>query len=317
MGNIGRLFWSNGPLLCVLTVLLWSGHFIAGRIAGDQLDVRPFQLAFFRFFCATVLLSAFMAVTWFTGRRETIRRDLALIGKHWWKLAPLGILGHGIFVSLVYFSLYTGQVPTIAVLQTTMPAVVVAAGFVLFRDRLTLWQSIGTSVCFLGAVLVACEGVPANLLGLDLTESVLWMSCAIFAYSVFTVLLRIRPDGLSDLGFLWILVTASALFIAPFFALNVAEHGLAELRPGVVGAVIFITLGPGLTAAYFWNRGVQLIGSNQAGVFINLMPVFAGGMAFLVLREPIYWYHLAGLAVIIGGITLVTRKRAGGAAKKA
>ena len=110
--------------------------------AGDQLDVRPFQLAFFRFFCATVLLTAFMAVTWFTGRHETIRRDLALIGKHWWKLAPLGILGHGIFVSLVYFSLYTGQVPTIAVLQTAMPAVVVAAGFVLFRDRLTLWQSI-------------------------------------------------------------------------------------------------------------------------------------------------------------------------------
>ena len=309
MSNIARLVWSNGPLLCVLTIVLWSGHFITGRIAGDQLDVRPFQLAFFRFFSATLILSVFMGITWFTGRRDTIKQDLALIARHWWKLAALGVLGHGIFVSLIYFSLYTGQVPTIAVLQATMPAVVVAAGFVLFRDRLTVPQALGTTVCFLGALLVACEGAPVNLLSLDLTESVLWMLCAIFAYSVFTVLLRIRPDGLSDLGFLWILVTASALFIAPFFGVNVAQHGLAELNLGVVLAVLFITIGPGLMAAYCWNRGVQLIGSNQAGVFINLMPVFAGGMAWLVLGESIKWFHLAGLAIILLGITLVTRTR--------
>ena len=309
MGNIGRFIWSNGPLLCVLTVLLWSGHFIAGRIAGDQLDVRPFQLAFFRFFSATLILSSFMAVTWFTGRRETIKNDLRLIAKHWWKLAGLGILGHGIFVSLIYFSLYTGQVPTIAVLQATMPAVVIAAGFVLFRDRLSGQQALGTAVCFGGALLVISADAPESLLGFNFTESVRWMICAIVAYSVFTVLLRTRPAGLSNLGFLWILVTASAVFIAPFFAVNVAQNGMAELGPRVILAVLFITFGPGLMAAYFWNRGVELIGSNQAGVFINLMPVFAGTMAYFFLDEPIKWYHFAGLAIIVLGITLVTRKR--------
>ena len=310
MSNIGRLVWSNGPLLCVLTVLMWSGHFIAGRIAGDQLDVRPFQLAFFRFFCASVILSTFMAITWFTGRREVIKRDFKLIAQSWWQLSAIGILGHAIFVSLVYFSLYTGEVPTIAVLQATMPAVVIAAGFVLFRDRLTGRQAVGSTVCFLGALLVVSADSPASLLGFDFTESVLWMLCAIVAYSVFTVLLRIRPAGLSDLGFLWILVTASAIFMTPFFSVNVVQHGLADITPRVVLAVLFITIAPGLLAAYCWNRGVQLIGSNQAGVFINLMPVFAGGMAWLVLQEQIRWYHFVGLAIIIFGITLVTRKRA-------
>ncbi|MGB1148407.1 MAG: EamA family transporter, partial [Alphaproteobacteria bacterium] len=93
--------------------------------------------AFFRFLAATSILTAFMAITYFTGRREVIRQDLALLRKHWLKLAAIGILGHALFVSFVYFSLYTGQVPTVAVLQATMPAVVVAAGFVLFRDRLS------------------------------------------------------------------------------------------------------------------------------------------------------------------------------------
>ena len=308
MGNIGRWFWSNGPLLCVLTNLLWSGHFIAARIAGGQLDVRPFQLSFFRFLAATSILTAFMAITYFTGRREVIRQDLAILRKHWLKLAAIGILGHALFVSFVYFSLYTGQVPTVAVLQATMPAVVVAAGFVLFRDRLSLPQGTGTIICMLGALLVVAQGNPLNLLALDLTQSVLWMSGAVIMYGVFTVLIRLRPEGLSDLGFLWILVTASLVFLTPFFLVNVNNHGLTELRPGVVLAVVYITIGPGLMAAYFWNRGVKLLGSNRAGVFINLMPVFAGAMAWAFLGESFSWYHFAGLAVIIFGITMVTRK---------
>ena len=71
----------------------------------------------------------------------------------------------------------------------------------------------------------------------------------------------------------------------------------------------YITLGPGLAAAYFWNRGL-LLGSNRAGVFINLMPIFSGAIAWLVLGEVFAWYHLVGLIIIISGISLVTRKRA-------
>ena len=52
------------------------------------------------------------------------------------------------------------------------------------------------------------------------------------------------------------------------------------------------------------------MGSNRAGVFINLMPIFSGAIAWLVLGEVFAWYHLVGLIIIISGISLVTRKRA-------
>ncbi len=310
MTQIGRLIWSNGALLCVMTVLLWSGHFVAARIAGGELDIPPFQLSFFRFFSATLILTAFFAISWHTGRRETIRADFTLLRRHWLPLAAIGILGHALFVSFVYFSLAAGPVPTVAVLQTTMPAVVVTAGFILFRDRLSWLQALGTGVCIVGALLVVAAGQPAHLLGLDLTESVLWMLGAVVMYGVFTVLIRLRPEGLSDLGFLWVLVTASVVFLSPFFIWNVTQNGLTDLTPGVIAAVTYITLGPGLAAAYFWNRGVKLLGSNRAGVFINLMPIFSGGIAWLVLGEVFAWYHLVGLVIIGSGISLVTRRRA-------
>ena len=84
-----------------MTVLLWAGHFVAARIAGGELDIPPFQLSFFRFFSATLILSVFFSVTWFTGRKETIRTDFALLRKHWVKLAAIGVLGHALFVSFV------------------------------------------------------------------------------------------------------------------------------------------------------------------------------------------------------------------------
>ena len=52
-----------------------------------------------------------------------------------------------------------------------------------------------------------------------------------------------------------------------------------------------------------WGRTAQ-------GVFINLMPIFSGAIAWLVLGEVFAWYHLVGLIIIISGISLVTRKRA-------
>ena len=254
MGQVGRWIWSNGALLCIMTVLLWAGHFVAARIAGVN-SISPLPALVFpvlqRHADPLGVLLGHMV-----HRAEGDHPDrLRLLRKHWLKLAAIGVLGHALFVSFVYFSLAAGPVPTVVVLQTTMPAVVVTAGFILFRDRLSLMQALGTGICIIGALLVVAAGSPANLLGLDLTESVLWMLGAVVMYGVFTVLIRIRPDGLSDLGFLWMLVTASLVFLSPFFVWNVLKNGLTDLTPGVIAAVTYITLGPGLAAAYFWNRG--------------------------------------------------------------
>ena len=192
MGQIGRWIWSNGALLCIMTVLLWSGHFVAARIAGGELESpSSFRFPFLQRHADPLCLLLGHVV----HRQEGDDTD---------RLHPAAealAQAHGHrrprqrpFVSFVYFSLAAGPVPTVAVLQTTMPAVVVTAGFILFRDRLSLIQGLGTGICIVGALLVVVAGSPANLLGLDLTESVLWMLGAVVMYGIFTVLIRIRPE---------------------------------------------------------------------------------------------------------------------------
>ncbi|NOQ52224.1 MAG: EamA family transporter, partial [Desulfuromonadaceae bacterium] len=47
-----------------------------------------------------------------------------------------------------------------------------------------------------------------------------------------------------------------------------------------------------------------LIGANRAGLYINLIPLFASLMAVLFLGETFQNYHLYGIIFIFAGLAL-------------
>ena len=71
--------------------------------------------------------------------------------------------------------------------------------------------------------------------------------------------------------------------------------------------LVYIVVFPTIFSQLSWARGVELIGSNRAGLFINLVPIFGSIMAVLVLREHFAWYHFAGLSLVLVGIGMSER----------
>ena len=71
--------------------------------------------------------------------------------------------------------------------------------------------------------------------------------------------------------------------------------------------MIYIILFPTIVAQICYARGVELIGGNRAGQFINLVPIFGSMLAILILGEAFRWYHAAGLIMVVGGILLAER----------
>ena len=63
---------------------------------------------------------------------------------------------------------------------------------------------------------------------------------------------------------------------------------------------------PALLAYIFWNRAVAEVGPNVAGMFMHLMPVFVSLLAIAFLGETLKLYHLAGMALILGGVYMTT-----------
>jgi drug/metabolite transporter (DMT)-like permease len=60
-------------------------------------------------------------------------------------------------------------------------------------------------------------------------------------------------------------------------------------------------------AYIFWNQGVEAVGANVAGLFVHLMPVFGVVLAWVFLDERLALYHLAGIGLILAGITITSR----------
>ena len=65
---------------------------------------------------------------------------------------------------------------------------------------------------------------------------------------------------------------------------------------------------PGILAFFFWIKGISIIGANQAGIFLHLMPIFGALMAMIIFKEKFMYYHLLGAIFIIAGITLSNKK---------
>ena len=84
--------------------------------------------------------------------------------------------------------------------------------------------------------------------------------------------------------------------------------GFAERVALPVAALVAVALFSSVLAYIFWNRGVEQVGAPVAGLFVHLMPVFGIVLAWLVLDERLAPFHLLGIALILTGITITSRK---------
>jgi drug/metabolite transporter (DMT)-like permease len=135
------------------------------------------------------------------------------------------------------------------------------------------------------------------------------MLVACTLYAGYTVGLRRRPQ-VSPLSLLAVLAGAAFVTSLP---LTLAEVALDRFQwPTPTGWVIvaLITLFPSYLAQLFFIHGVALIGPGRAGVFVNLVPVFASILAVVFLSEPFELYHGIALALVLGGIGLSERGKA-------
>ena len=73
----------------------------------------------------------------------------------------------------------------------------------------------------------------------------------------------------------------------------------------LLGYIAFV---PTLMAELFYLRGVELIGPARAGIFINLVPIFAAILAVLVLSESFQLFHAISLVLVLVGIYIAERK---------
>jgi drug/metabolite transporter (DMT)-like permease len=291
---------ANEPrLLMLLAGMFWAGNAIVARsVAGE---VPPIGLAFWRWAVGALVVLPF---AW-----PHVRRDAKAMLADWPTMLLLSALGISFFNSGLYLAAQSTTALNIVMLQSAMPVLIVAASYFLFRDLVTARQAGGIAISLLGALALISHGDLGVLTHFALNTGDRWMLAACIGYAVYTALLRKRP-AVHGLSFLFATFVIGAALLLPFYVFESVHVRPMPLAWHAFLAVGYVAVFASVVAYFCFNRTVELLGANAAGLTVHLVPVFGTLLAVALLGESLHIYHALGIGLIAAGILLATRKPA-------
>ncbi len=283
-------------LLLTLTVLFWSGNFVLGR--GIRELIPPVSLNFWRWFGALLILLPFGI--------PRIRKQSKLMRRHWKMMALMSIPSVAIFNAFIYTALQSTTAMNTVLVNAMVPVFIAITAWLVFGDRMSSRQSVGVLVSITGLLFIITRGDFSVLGTLGFSRGDLWTLGAGICWAVYSVTLRLRPREMDPIAFLTVVVGFGLFFSTPFYLWELSVKGGFGLSPASLCVIGYVCVFPSVLAYICWNKGVDMVGANRAGIFFHLMPVFSIALAFLFLGERLRLFHMTGMALIFTGIALTT-----------
>jgi len=284
-------------LLLTLPPLFWASNWIIGRALHTE--IPPMAMTFFRWLFAILFLTPF---AW-----RHLRRDWPVIRANWKTMVVLGVIGVGTHNGLAYLGLNFTTATNGVILNSFIPVLIIAISWIFLRERLTPIQGAGLVISLTGVLTVVSRGDIDTLLGFRMNVGDLFILLSMLMWAVYTIGLRWRPPGINMLSFLLVIAVIGDLSVVPLVIGEMALGRFVHWSWTVAAALAAVALFSSLLAYILWNRGVEAVGANVAGLFVHLMPVFGVLLAWAFLGERVAPYHLAGIALILTGIWATSR----------
>jgi len=285
--------YRNAYLLLLLTTSFWAANSIAGKLAVGH--ISPMMLTTLRW---AISLALVYAIGW-----RQFARDWPQVRAHWLILFGLGTVGFTFFNGAMYTALKYTSAVNVSIEQAILPMTILVGNFLIFGIRVTRLQIAGFALSVLGVAVTASHGDLRRLAQLDVNLGDGLMVIAALFYGAYTLGLRYKPQ-IHWMSLMTALCAAALVGSLPFVAAEIAL-GAATVPDAQGWAVAaFTAIFPSLLAQTFYVWGLELIGGNRAGPFINLVPVLGTLMAIAFLGEAFHAYHALALALVLGGIAL-------------
>ena len=288
-------------IFLIFTTLFWAGNFIVGK-AASLFEIPPFTLNFYRWMFAWLILAPF-TLKEIIEKKNYILENIKLI-------TILGITSITIFNSIVYYSLNFTQVISGVLMISTIPVMIIIFCWLFKIEKTNIYQVLGVIFSLSGVVVIITRANLNLLINLNFNKGDLWMVVAMLSWAMYSALLRIKKLEISQLSLLQTIISAGLIFLLPAYLIELALGYKATIHLPFILTLSYVVLFPGLASFILWIKGIAIIGSNRAGIFLHLIPIFSTIFAIIIFKEKFMLYHLIGAILIISGIILSSKKNA-------
>ena len=287
---------SSGVLLCLASAAAFGAMGIFGKLAyGEGAGVGT--LLSVRFAAAAILFWLLVVATGALPRlREASRRDLC-------SALALGVAGYSAQAGCYFAALQRLDASLLSLVLYTFPAIVTVAAIMLGRERASGRSAVALALVSAGLVLVLAGAATGAL---DPLGTALGLGAAL-VYATYIL----TSEGVA--GRLGPLVVSALVCTGAAVTLTLGAVALGDLRPGDVspagfgwlaGLVVVSTVG----AVALFFAGLARVGPTTASILSTAEPVTTVLLAFVVFGEALGAVQLAGGALVLGGVLVLTRR---------
>jgi probable blue pigment (indigoidine) exporter len=281
-------------LLLIVLGLVWGSAYPVIRY-GIVSGATPILFAAVRYALTTVTIAAVAAIS-----RIPRPSPRALVLS-----AVIGLPIVGVYGLLLYVGEQTTSGSLSAILIAVAPFLTTLFALSLLPgETLTRIGIIGLAIGFIGVVLLVAPPP-----GVQLASSI-WgpieVVGAAASFALGSVILRkLRPEGETLWGVSVQFVVATVFLLAMVPLLE--PHSSLPLTDPVLLSLLYLLVMPSTIGYVLYFYLHRRIGPGQTNVVAYINPVAALSIGVLLFAEPFEWWELAGFALILVGLTLLTQ----------
>lgn len=296
-----------GCLFVLLGAFGFSAKAVLIKLAYDyshQLDVITLMVL-----RMAISLPFFLAVALWPVNNSTKAEDAQRLNRQdWLMIFGLGILGYYVasyldFAGLQYIS--AGLERLILFLYPTFVVLFTAA---IQRRAINRHQALALALSYAGMILVFVDNRAAMASSGLLLGSALVLASAI-AFAFFLMGSGMMVKRIGSTRFTAYSMTVACLATGLHF---VIQHGvkLLNLPANVYWLALIMAIFSTVLPAFLMNAGINRIGAGSASIISSIGPIGTLALAFLLLNETLTAAQLAGTALVLIGVYVVSRAKA-------
>ncbi|WP_071674317.1 DMT family transporter [Nioella nitratireducens] len=278
----------------LIFALIWSSAFTSAHIIVAA--APPLTALALRFAISGVIgvgLARLLGQRWSLSRAQ------------WRSIIVFGICQNALYLGLNFIAMQWIEASLAAIIASSMPLIVAAANWIVFRERLPWLGVVGLMAGFGGVALIMAQRLGGGVDPLGVGLCIL----AAMALAVATLTVRGAASGKgSVLMIVGLQMLVGGAVLLPFALIFETWDVVWSWQ--LVAAFSYTVLAPGLLATWIWFLLVQRIGATRGATFHFLNPFFGVAIAAALLGERLGWADVIGVTIIAAGILAVQLARA-------
>ena len=288
--------FSSGLLLAAAGSIAFSGKAIIVKLAYRH-GVDAVTLVMYRMLFA---LPMFLAMALWAGRGKP-----ALTARDWLGILGLGFCGYYLSSFLDFWGLEYISASLERLILYLNPTLVLVLGWLLYGRKISYQRAVAMAISYCGVLLVF--GHEVSLEGSHAAFGALLVLASAISYAIY---LSYSGQLVQRMGSLrlagWATSVACLLCIGQFVLLRPLHEAL-EVAPAVVWLSLLNAVACTAVPVLLVMMAIERIGPGLTAQTGMIGPMSTLLMGVVILGEPFNAWVLAGTALVLSGVFLVTR----------